>query len=412
MNDLPLIQNANMFLSDRPSVYAFRQQSLLSLTKKGYPTLKSEAWKYTDIRPILNQKLTLEHNDLCNHCHCQTEKDDSFALNIFFCNGKLHIEDFNTPPGLNITPLPLALYNKEYTSYIGHAYDADKHPFAALNGFYLEEGLCICVEKAAKIAKPLTINYNAHSPDGRQIHLHNIFIIEKGADIEIVENYTADSDATYFNNIVNEIYIKEGGKLNHYIIQKESYSAYHIALNAAKIQKSGTYHQYYKASGAKISRHENLINLEGPSANAEIYAAYTAKKECLNDITTNINHLSQNTTSSQYVKGVLEENSSAVFQGKIHIAPHADKTCGTQLHKALYLNDNANLNCKPELEIFADDVKCSHGASCGEINKDQLFYLISRGISKKEAIKILTEAHLNEIFALIPNEKIQNKYFY
>ena len=103
---------------------------------------------------------------------------------------------------------------------------------------------------------------------------------------------------------------------------------------------------------------------------------------------------------------------SSVFQGKIHIAPHADKTCGTQLHKALYLNDNANLNCKPELEIFADDVKCSHGASCGEINKDQLFYLISRGISKKEAIKILTEAHLNEIFALIPNEKIQNKYFY
>ncbi len=411
MTDLPLIQNIDLFLNDRPDIYAFRQQSLQALIKTGYPTLKNESWKYTDISSLLSQNLTLEHYETCNHNHCCTEKDDSFTLNVTFCNGKLHIEDFNTPPGLTIMPLPLALYNKEYISYIGHTYDSEKYPFAALNGFYLEEGLCICIEKAVKINKPLTINYNSHHPDGKQIHLHNIFIIEKDAEMEIIEKYTTNSASTYFNNIVNEIYIKNGGKLDHYIIQKESPSAYHIDFNAIKLQKGGLYRQYYKASGAKINRHENLINIKETSAKAEIYAGYTAKKGCLNDITTNINHLSPETNSLQYVKGVLEDSSSAVFQGKIHIASHADKTHGTQLHKALYLNDNANLNCKPELEIFADNVKCSHGASCGEIDKNQLFYLISRGISKDEAVKILTEAYLNEIFAFIPNSKIQDKYF-
>lgn len=126
----------------------------------------------------------------------------------------------------------------------------------------------------------------------------------------------------------------------------------------------------------------------------------------MNDITSDINHLHSETFSNQYAKAVLESDSSAVFQGKIHISPLAVKTTGHQLHKALYLDGRAQLDCKPELEIFADDVKCSHGASCGEINKDQLFYLMSRGIDQASAIRILTEAHLNEIIELIPNEKI------
>ena len=106
----------------------------------------------------------------------------------------------------------------------------------------------------------------------------------------------------------------------------------------------------------------------------------------------------------------MENNSTAVFQGKIHISPNAIKTTGNQLHKALYLNENATLNCKPELEIYADDVKCSHGASCGEIDKEQLFYLTSRGIDKQTATQLLTAAHLNEIIALISNEQIRNLF--
>ena len=154
-----------------------------------------------------------------------------------------------------------------------------------------------------------------------------------------------------------------------------------------------------------------MISLNGSNATAEVYAAYTAKKGCLTDITSDINHLLPQTQSNQFIKGVLESDSSAVFQGKIYISPYAVKTSGQQLHKALYLADNAILNCKPELEIFADDVKCSHGASCGEIDKEQLFYLTSRGISKDDAIKILTKAHLDEITALIPNKMLQELYF-
>ena len=171
--------------------------------------------------------------------------------------------------------------------------------------------------------------------------------------------------------------------------------------------KNAQYNQFYCSNASKLSRNENLINLEKDNARANIYSAYKTKKDCLTDITTNIHHLAKETKSNQYAKCVLSENSSAVFQGKIHIAPNSEKSQGEQLHKALYLSNNASLNCKPELEIYTDDVKCSHGASCGEINPEQLFYLTSRGINKDQAIKMLTDAHLDEIFSLIKDEKIK-----
>jgi len=153
-----------------------------------------------------------------------------------------------------------------------------------------------------------------------------------------------------------------------------------------------------------------LVNLDNDDARAEVFSMYRAKKGCLTDITTNVNHNVSNTHSNQYAKAVLEEDSGAVFQGKVYIAKDAVKSEGNQLHKALYLGD-AELNCKPELEIYADDVKCSHGASSGEVDKEQLFYLTSRGIAKEDAFNMLIEAHLEEIVSLVPNEDIRYKFF-
>ena len=413
MPALPLIQDVDLFLNDKPSVYALRQKALQSLQKTGFPAKKNEAWKYTDVALILNGEFTLNTNDepCGNHRCCSSANNQTETINITFCNGRLHLEEFATQEGLTITPLPLALYNGDYKPYLCHAYNMEKHPFAALNQFYLEQGVCIYVEKEKKISHPIVINYKNHAKQSLLQNIHNLIILEQGAQAEILENYISETDSPYFINTVNEIYIKNNAGLNHYKVQKAPISANHITLNAVKVQESGKYNQYYKSSGAKISRQENLISLNGSNATAEVYAAYTAKKGCLTDITSNINHLLPQTQSNQFIKGVLESDSSAVFQGKIHISPYAVKTSGQQLHKALYLADNAILNCKPELEIFADDVKCSHGASCGEIDKEQLFYLTSRGISKDDAIKILTKAHLDEITALIPNKMLQELYF-
>ena len=407
----PLVKDITLFLDDKPSVFALRQKAKEALAKSGFPSNKTEAWKYTNIKNLINNSFELNtSSEPCGHDCCNHHTTNESFIEVTFCHGKLHIEEYNTPQGLVITPLPLALYENEYKNYIFNSFDIEKHPFAALNGSYLEQGICICVEKNTKINKPILIKYNQTHCENKQIHIHNLFILEKDSSIDLLEKFIGETEP-YFCNIVNEIYLKENSKLNHYKIQKESQNAYHIALNAIKQQKNSSYKQVYLSLSAKLSRQETMINLCQEEASAEIYSAYRAKTNTLTDITTNINHLVAQTCSKQYAKAVLEENSTAVFQGKIHIAPNAIKTSGHQLHKALYLNDNATLNCKPELEIYADDVKCSHGATCGEIDKEQLFYLTSRGIDKTTATNMLINAHLEEILSYISNEEIKQLFF-
>ena len=410
MQNLPLVHDVNLFLDDKPSVYGLRQKAKQALGKTNYPTLKTEAWKYTNIKPILSGDFTYnseEHQCSDNCCH---HDENNNKIEVTFCDGKLHIEEYNLPKGLYIKSLPEILYEGEYKQYLFNSFNLEDHPFAALNGIYLEQGICIYAEKETKINEPIYIKYKQTKSQNSLINIHNLIILEKDAHLEIFEQAYSDQHNKYLTNIVNEIYLKPNSQLNHYKKQTESINGYHISLNSIKLQSCAVYKQYYMANGAKICRQETNIQLEQKGACSEVYSVYMAKKDCLNDITTNINHLQPETYSNQYAKAVLETNSSSAFQGKIHIAPQAIKTEGHQLHKALYLDDDAELNCKPELKIFADDVKCSHGASCGEIDEEQLFYLTSRGIEKADAIKMLTQAHLDEIISLIPNEEIKKEF--
>ena len=406
--DSPLIKDVALFLDDKPSVFALRNKANSALQTSGFPTPKTEAWKYTNIQNLLKTPFNINtKEESCEHKCCHSHTTNNCFIEVTFCHGKLHVEEYDTPKGLTITPLPVVLYENEQKNYFFNSFELLKHPFAALNGMYLEQGICICVEKDFYSDKPVLIKYKNHHCNGEQLNIHNLIIAEKNSQLELIESFEEEADISYFTNIVNEFYLKNGARITHYKKQKESSKSYHIALNAVKQYQNSRYKQFYFADGAKLSRQETLINLLEYKAEAEVYSAYRAKKDCLTDITTNINHLTSDTYSNQYAKAVLEESSTATFQGKIHIAQNAVKTSGHQLHKALYLNDSATLNCKPELEIYADDVKCSHGASCGEIDKEQLFYLTSRGIDLNTASKMLIDAHLEEIFALITNEDIK-----
>lgn len=405
MTKSPLIKNKELFLDDKPSIYALRQQAKSLLEKNGFPTLKTEAWKYTNISNLINKDFDI--NNQQSECHCHNNSRDDYFINICFCCGLLHIEEYKLPDGLIIDTLPVALYEDLYKKQINKSFSCEKHPFATLNTVYIEQGICICVTKNTNITQPIKITYKNTECINTQNNIHNLFILEKNSKLNIVEEYISQKNNSYLSNIINEIYLDDFSELNHYKALKESQNSFHIALNSIKIKSNAQYNQFYCSNASKLSRNENLINLEKDNARTNIYSAYKTKKDCLTDITTNIYHLAKETKSNQYAKCVLSENSSAVFQGKIHIAPNSEKSQGEQLHKALYLNNNASLNCKPELEIYTDDVKCSHGASCGEINPEQLFYLTSRGINKDQAIKILTDAHLDEILSLIKDEKIK-----
>ncbi len=410
MTCVSLIKDVELFLDDKPAVFALRNKAKQVFLNANALSKKIEAWKYSNVKEIIESDFDVFTDDAHDECKCGccVHHEDENFINVVFCKGRLHIEEYNLPKGVNIISLAEILYDGEYKKYIHKTYDLEKNFFAALNGVYLEQGVCLIVDK--KIEKPIVIKYRNNDANNLMMNVHNLFLLNKNSKIEVVEEYLSSNDNKYFMNVVNEFMIKEGACFNHYKVQKESFNAYHIALNSVKIDKNAKYKQYYLSNGAKISRNETLINLDNNDACAEVFSMYKARKGCLTNITTNVNHNVGNTHSNQYAKAVLEEACGASFQGKVYIAKDAVKSEGNQLHKALYLGD-AELNCKPELEIYADDVKCSHGASSGEIDKEQLFYLTSRGIAKEDAFNMLIDAHLEEIISLVSNEDIRQKFF-
>ena len=405
---MSLLQNINLWGDDIPYLNGLREKSKLSFEKSGLPNIKTEAWKYSFFKEEDLQNPQIDNEPIKCDGHCHKEEDLPFdTLQVRYCNGKLHGEDWNVPEGVVIKSLVEAIYDGDVKSYLSKSFSLDDFPFAALNGAYLEQGLFILIERGTVLTKPLYIKYHNHADKNRLCTIHNVVVMENGAKASITEHFCAEENALYTQNIVNEIFVGNNAELQHYVWQNEAKEAHHIALNSVQIKAGGNYTAFCANGTCKFSRHESYVRLLQDGAAAEINGVYKLKETgqvC--DITTNIRHLSAHTYSNQLVKGVAQVKAKGVFQGQIHIAPDAQQCEGHQLHRALLLDDGAEIDCKPELEVFADDVKCSHGASSGDLDKEQLFYMQLRGISEDEARKILIDAYLNEVFALNKNQDI------
>ena len=254
---------------------------------------------------------------------------------------------------------------------------------------------------------PLFIDVCTHADDKNLFYnLRNLIVVETGAKAQILEHYhyCGKEKSRYFINVVNEIYVGREAQLSHYKLQDDAFKSCHISLSAVQVKANGRYENFCCQKGADIGRNEVVVKLLEDGAFAKVDAAYKMSGWATIDTTTDIQHMSPNTHSEQLVKGVVDGDSKGVFQGRIHIAPNAQQTEGKQFHQALLLSDNAEIDVKPELEIFADDVKCSHGAASGELDSEQLFYMRSRGIDAKEAKQILVEAFLDDVLLRISDD--------
>lgn len=403
-------QNIELWGEDIPWLAGLREKGLSAFIKQGLPTAKTEAWKYSYVKESAFNDLIIDtepHHCQCGQeCHCHMSDDLPFAvIKVHFCNGKPDTEHTELPRGLVIKPLVEAIYDKEAQKYLNKSFKNGQFPYAALNTAYLEQGLMIVAERNAIIEKPVLLAYHSHGQNLWQ-NVRNLIVLESGSQLTLLEDFSGD-DEFYFNNIVNEIYIGNEAVLTHYKRVKEAAPALHIALNSVVVRQNGKYNAFCAQGECRLARNESYIQLQQEGAEANANGAYRLYNNGHSDITTNIRHLSAHTTSNQLVKGVLDGNSRGVFQGQIHIAPNAQQTEGYQLHRALLLSDNAEIDCKPELEIFADDVKCSHGATSGDLDKEQLFYMQTRGIALDDAKQILIEAYLNEVLLKVENEQIR-----
>lgn len=461
-----LLQNVKLFGEYIPWFQALRDKGQVSFKAQGVPTAKTEEWKYTKPRDLnaddfviapsnFLEELRAESEETCGchhecrcgeDCHCQDEnmhdchcgEDDSQAqchchgddcrcghnhhelnLNyqipfdayqIHFVNGKFIPIFPALPRGVEVITLMEAVLIEEAKDYLGKILDLERHPFAALNTAYMEEGIFIRVNKNVKLDKPIMIiNHTEVGEENLFFNLRNLIVLESGAEAELIEwyKYAGAQKSRYFVNVVNEIMLGKGAKLNHYKWQDDAFKANHLSMSAVKQKADSQYHNFCLQKGADIGRNEVKVRLTDENAFAEINAAYIMSGWATLDTTTDIEHLSPQTFSEQLVKGVVNGDAKGVFQGKIHIAHDAVKTEGRQLHKALLLSDTAEIDVKPELEIFADDVKCSHGAASGELDEQQLFYMQSRGISLEDAKQILIDAYLEDVIVKIDNAGVR-----
>ena len=381
------------------------------------PNKKIETWKFTDLKKVFEKNNFKPFRKSINADLAEPTISSQISLdisnNIFF-NPKInfiifengYLQKFNKKSeGLEITTLndiaKEKLFNKKNFTRNDSLLD--------INNTFLNEKLIIRVKKNIKLKEPISIFYYNSGEEKYLINNRIIIILEENAKAEINEIFLSNNQSSYWNNIHNFIYLKKNSKLNHSKIQLESKYALHSSSSNVDCDNSSIYNGFIFSAGGIMSRIEVISSINSSDINFNIKGLYLAKTNQHHDITTLMQHKHPQSKSNQHIKGILQKESSGVYQGKIIVSQDAQKTDAFQFNQNLLLSEKAEANMKPELEIYADDVKCSHGATTGELDEEMLFYLRSRGLNKNKAKKILIEGFVNELFDSIENKELKEK---
>ncbi len=382
----------------------------------GLPTPRTEAWKYTNLRRLARAGFVAGEQenvpDVSSIPSDVTDLQDAYVA--AFVNGRfsaaLSSLD-NLPAGVVIGSLAdkLAEDPASLKERLGQLGDASALPMASLNTAFMADGLYLRLADGVVLDRPLHL-VSIGRADAEPLSFHPRHLIEAGANsvATLVESHVGSG--SYFSNGVSEIAVGEGAVFNHYKFQNEGPEAFHLAANLVRLHDRSVYDGFVLQTGARLARNEIRTEL-GARVECRLNGAYLARGEQHIDNTTFIDHAAPNSSSREVYKGVLDETARGVFQGKILVRKDSQKTDGHQLNKTLLLSAGTEIDTKPELEIYADDVKCSHGATTGELEEEPLFYLRARGIDRETARGMLVAAFigeaLDEIQAEGPREAFQ-----
>ena len=376
-----------------------RKKNLELFLKNGLPNKKDENWKFSDLNFIINKNFKQITNNDDLKFDKQIKLIDDFEHNyIILVNGIFKSCDikYEEKKKLKIVSLKsledLSLPNNNLY-YLNKA--------LSLGGFYLE------VQKDYKCKRPI-INYNYFTSnlDNKIINSSNHIKLNENTELTLIE-YNIGEKSKFLKNTFEKINVGKDSSFKNIILQKSKSAGYFYKNISGSQAYNSSYQNFILSSGLKFNKIEINMNLEKDNSNCYILSGLSLGKEEHQEIKTQINHLAPNCKSYQKIKNVLESDSTGVYQGKIFVKEIAQKTDAYQLSKALILDDQAEFNAKPELEIYADDVKCSHGSTSGSIDENAIHYLMTRGIELSTAKKLLINGFINEIFENIPEEKLK-----
>jgi len=395
---------------DRPWLNNLRQQALIQFNAQGLPSKKVEDWKYTSLWNLAQQNFS--HDALVSAVTAEQVEQvallqDAYRLVIvdgMFSTELSQLEGIQD--GLTLSSLSTGV--DQVQQQLGQQVDVAKPGLTALNTMLMRDGIVITVAANTEINKPIELLViNSGATENLAVHLRNVLVIKENSKATFVEHYVGLGEQVAMTNVVTEVVLEEAAELEHYKLQQESENAFHIATLAAKQAANSNWHTNNISLGAALARNDIHSQLEGEQSHTTMDGLYLLNNKQHVDNHTRIDHLVPNTTSNELYKGVLDDNSHAVFNGKVMVHKDAQKTDSNQSNHNLLLSRGCEIDTKPEMEIYADDVKCGHGSTVGQINPDQLFFLRARGLDEVSARSLLTYAFAVDVLERIPSVEIK-----
>jgi len=384
-----------------------RRAGLESFARRGFPTPRDEDWKYTRVAPL--EKRTFEPlvgprngpreapAPACEHLA------DLDCHRLVFVDGRLDPELSavgDLPRGAAVMSLAQALAERPAAlePHLGAYTDLEGNAFAALNAAFVADGAYVALEPGVTLERPLLLQFLCTpAADGCVAQPRVLVVAGAGAGLDVIEHFSSVNGTAYFTNAVTELVLAEGARLGHYKLQQESEQALHIATLGARQAGASRLGVHSVSLGAQLARNDINVVLDGEEVACDLNGLYLARGRQHVDFHTRIDHARPRGTSRELFKGIVDGRARSVFTGRVRVHPKAVGTDAQQVNRNLLLSRNAEADSRPQLEIYADDVKCSHGATVGQLDEDMLFYLRSRGIDATAAAGLLIHGFASDV---------------
>lgn len=396
-------------------IAARRQAGAARFEALGFPTRRDEAWKYTDVRRIGEGDFALASHADFSQAAAAALTLPLDAIRLTFVDGLFAAELSDTaalPPGISVEPLSRALANNHEAvgGALGRLTGVEFSPFAALNTAFAEEGAVIRLAPGAIVEKPIVVQFlsRAHVAP---VMSHPRVLVQAGARSQatVVEHYVGEAEAANFTNVVSEVLLERGAILNHYKLQEAPLGDFHVASLHVDQSRDSRFTSCNINLGGALVRNDLVADLNAQGAEANFYGLFFAQGRQHIDNHTLANHNAPRTFSNENYKGILGDRARGVFNGKVIVKRDSQQIEANQNNANLLLSDRAEIDTKPELEIYADDVKCSHGTTTGQLDEEAVFALRTRGIDEQTARGLLTLAFAGEVMEQVALETVAER---
>lgn len=387
-----------------------RQSGAVAWQAASWPTRKTEHWKYTPLAPLQKQSFALAADASAN-ASIFSDWIPLDATRLVFVNGRLDAAASSE------LPAEVQLFSQAdeqaralLQTHLGKVVEGESHLFAQLSNALVNEGVLLHLPRNARLQKPLyLVHLSTPTATPALAQTRVLVVLDEGASAQVIEHYVSDQQEQngWVNNL-SELVLGDNSELHHYRLHLEEEHLLHIGGVHAQLARSARLRAFTLAQGSQLKRLDYQINHRGAGADLNLQGIYLPRNKQLVDYHTNVQHCVPHCTTQEIFRGIIADDAQAVFNGRIHILPDAQKTLAELSNKNLLTSPRAQVNTKPELEIYADDVKCAHGATVSQLNATAMYYLQSRGLSRKEAEVMMSFGFINELLQDIASPEVRD----